>query len=270
MPSFNQGKYIAESIKSVINQNYPNLEFFIIDGGSTDNTVDIIRQYEDHIDYWVSEKDKGQSHAINKGFRGADGGIINWLNSDDVLANNSLFKIGSFFQTNKQVDVIIGKSHLIDEKGYIIKVRNNMSYSSNSLWSLSTSMCQPAVFFRTPVLERTGLLDEKMNWVMDQDLYFRMDLQGFHIQRVPFLINFFRVYSNTKSATNREKFKKDLNYLLKDKYYNPIPEKIWIFYWLFYRTKRYMINIPAKIRFAVYSILKGKISYLEYQQKFNS
>ena len=82
-PSYNQGQFIEETILSVINQGYPNLEYIIMDGGSTDNTVEVIKKYSDHINYWVSEKDKGQSNAINKGLHRATGDIINWLNSDD-------------------------------------------------------------------------------------------------------------------------------------------------------------------------------------------
>ncbi len=96
-PSYNQGQYIEETILSVINQDYPNLEYIIIDGGSSDNTVEIIKKYSDRITYWISEKDNGQAHAINKGFRKATGDILNWLNSDDQLQPGALKIIAQRF-----------------------------------------------------------------------------------------------------------------------------------------------------------------------------
>src|SRR5687768_13083798 len=97
-PSYNQGRFIEETILSVINQNYPNLEYIIIDGGSTDNTVEIIRKYEQHLAYWVSEKDGGQSEAINKGFKKATGDIVCWINSDDFFMPGALSKVADCFE----------------------------------------------------------------------------------------------------------------------------------------------------------------------------
>src|ERR1051325_4216859 len=99
-PSYNQGQFIEETILSIINQDYPRLEFIIIDGGSTDNTVDIIKKYADRITYWVSEKDKGQSNAINKGLHKATGDIINWINSDDQLMPGALTAVAKHFLAN--------------------------------------------------------------------------------------------------------------------------------------------------------------------------
>src|SRR5690606_28750520 len=112
-PSYNQSNFLEETILSVINQNYPNLEFFVIDGGSTDHSVEIIKQYENKIDFWVSEKDNGQSHAINKGFKRATGTIITWLNSDDVLTPGILHKIAEkFSQLPDDVGLIYGGTTL--------------------------------------------------------------------------------------------------------------------------------------------------------------
>ena len=107
-PSFNQGKYIEQTILSVINQNYPNLEYIIIDGGSTDETVNIIKKYEPWITYWVSEPDRGQSHAINKGIEKCTGHIFNWLNSDDWYEPNTLFDVASGFNSDKSIQFVSG------------------------------------------------------------------------------------------------------------------------------------------------------------------
>ena len=97
IPSYNQGQFLEETILSIINQQYPNLELFVVDGGSNDNSVDIIKKYKSHISWWVSEKDKGQSEAINKGFARASGEIISWLCSDDLLTQDSLKVVSTHF-----------------------------------------------------------------------------------------------------------------------------------------------------------------------------
>ena len=106
-PTYNQGQYIEQTIQSVLNQNYPNLEYIIIDGGSTDNTVEIIKKYEKHLKFWVSEKDNGQANAINKGLQYCTGEIFNWLNSDDYLEPGALLNIANAFSSN--VQMVAGK-----------------------------------------------------------------------------------------------------------------------------------------------------------------
>ena len=101
IPTYNQGQFIEETIRSILLQNYPNLELLIFDGGSTDNTVEIIKKYENWINYWVSESDRGQSHAINKGLEKVTGELINWVNSDDSLTQQSLFEVANYFNKNK-------------------------------------------------------------------------------------------------------------------------------------------------------------------------
>jgi len=129
-PSYNQGRYIEQTIQSVLSQNYPNLEYIIIDGGSTDETVDIIKKYESQLTYWVSEKDSGQTDAINKGFAKCTGYIINWLNSDDYYEPATLHRVANAFMNNKDCKVVCGtewafedevESHKILNAGSIVK-----------------------------------------------------------------------------------------------------------------------------------------------------
>ena len=119
-PSFNQAEFIEDTILSVINQQYPCLEYIIIDGGSTDGTIDIIRKYEDHITYWISEKDNGMYDALNKGFIKCSGEIMGWLNSDDILHRQSLFIIAEIFTVQRQVNWLQGYSTVIDHTGRIL------------------------------------------------------------------------------------------------------------------------------------------------------
>jgi len=126
-PTFNQGKYIEESILSVIGQKYPNLEYIIMDGGSTDNTIEVIKKYEHHITYWISQKDNGMYDALNRGFEKATGEIMGWLNSDDLLINKSLFTLADIFQNNSDVEWLQGYPCMADESGRIVFQRPQRS-----------------------------------------------------------------------------------------------------------------------------------------------
>ncbi|MFW5887134.1 MAG: glycosyltransferase, partial [Bacteroidota bacterium] len=123
-PSYNQGEFIEDTILSIINQNYPNLEYIIIDGGSKDNTVEIIKKYEQHITFWVSEKDNGQSHAINKGFARATGAWGIWINSDDMLAPGALHKIAERLARAPKSTMLMGQYHEVDRYGENPKLKH--------------------------------------------------------------------------------------------------------------------------------------------------
>ena len=126
-PSFNQGEYLEETILSVINQQYPNLEYIIIDGGSTDNSIEIIRKYAQHLSYWVSEPDNGMYAAIQKGFEKSTGEIMGWINSDDLLMRQSLFTLADIFSNNAEIDWVQGYPCVADESGRIIYQRPQRS-----------------------------------------------------------------------------------------------------------------------------------------------
>lgn len=174
-PTYNQGKFIEQSILSVINQNYPNLEYIIIDGGSTDETISIIKKYEHKINYWISEKDTGQSNAINKGLKLASGEIINWLNSDDFLADNALQIIAKEFE-NKSVHVVAGYSSFVDEFGKNIDNSTFRTHvNGKNIYSIitNTSFNQPSTFFRKKHFDAITPVNENLHYNMDLYLWLR-------------------------------------------------------------------------------------------------
>lgn len=203
-PSYNQAQFLEETIRSVLEQGYPNLEYIIIDGGSTDNSVEIIRKYENRLAYWVSEPDRGQSHAINKGFQKATGEILSWLNSDDVYLLNTLWIVGRFFANHPEVDVVYGGHLDIDEKGKIFREARPFPFFSRwGLLSRGGAMCQPATFFRRKVLDKVGYLDESLVYNMDYDFFLRMAFTGCKIVPIPHKLVNFRYHPSSKTVLNK-------------------------------------------------------------------
>ena len=177
-PSFNQGRFLEGTIISVLDQGYANIEFIIIDGGSSDNSVNIIKKYAKHISYWVSENDRGQAHAINKGLKRATGEIVNWLNSDDLLAPYALHTIAKAFGKSQESDFYYGDFSIIDGAGREMFARKNASYCKYSLLYGRQLSCQPAVFFKRQLLEKIGYLDENLSFCMDQEFWARAAVEG--------------------------------------------------------------------------------------------
>ena len=174
-PSLNQGKYLEKTILSVLNQNYPNLEYIIIDGGSTDNSVDIIRKYEKQLTYWVSEPDRGQSHAINKGFALSTGVLLGWLNSDDNLSAGALKAVAERYLNDTTVGAIVGAGQLVNEKGDLLNHSSSFDITIETLYHwLTRGFWQPSCFITRKAWENCGPLDESLHFAMDLDLWFRI------------------------------------------------------------------------------------------------
>ncbi len=198
-PSYNQGQFIERTILSVINQNYPNLEYIVIDGGSTDNTVDIIKKYEDKITYWVSEKDEGQTDAINKGMQKATGDIICWINSDDVLLPRSLSFIDNYFRENKDVELVNGSVIEINKDDKCLKI----IYGIFSKWFAQRgcyNILQPSMVWRYSIMEKIGYLSKDYHACMDLEFLIRAYENNIVIRQVDKTIGAIRVYENTKTA----------------------------------------------------------------------
>lgn len=198
-PSLNQGQFIEETIRSVLLQGYPNLEYIIIDGGSKDGSVEIIRKYERWLSYWVSEPDRGQSHAINKGFKKASGELAAWLNSDDLYLPKA-FKYGAeILMKYPAAGMIYGGMDFIDGNGKFLKKFNSEQF--DLIRQLYTNMVpQPATFFRSEIFKTVGFLDETFHYRFDNDFFIRIGTK--HVVKYePVKIANYRLHQKSKTVS---------------------------------------------------------------------
>jgi glycosyltransferase involved in cell wall biosynthesis len=183
-PSFNQGSYIEECILSILNQGYPNLEYIIIDGGSTDNTIEIIKRYQSQLSFWISEKDSGLYEALNKGFEKTTGEILGWLNSDDILHRKSLFTIADIFSALPEVQWLQGYPSLIDNDGRIVfhqPPRYNKYDFFLKEYHDGTFIQQESTYWRRELWEEAGShISMKYKYAGDFELWMRF----FSIQKL--------------------------------------------------------------------------------------
>ena len=174
IPSFNQAKYIEKTIVSIIEQAYKNVEIIIIDAASTDETLEIIKKYEQHITYWVSEPDRGQSHAINKGLEKCTGEVFNWINSDDYLEPGALQNIATLFEENNDVKVICGFTRCFFDEDNTTSHEYRMGVKPTVAETISlVEMNQPGSFYRTNIVKEFCGVNESLRYVFDDELWFR-------------------------------------------------------------------------------------------------
>lgn len=183
-PSFNQADFISQTIHSVLTQNYSHLEYLIIDGGSTDGTLDILRSYSGRLT-WLSEPDHGQAEAINKGLQRATGDILAWLNSDDLYLPGALQCIADFFTRQPDVDMVYGDYHLIDSRGKLLLRKKEIPFDYNILLYGLDYISQPTTFFRRRVVERVGYLDESLHYGLDWEYWLRIARAGGQVAHIP-------------------------------------------------------------------------------------
>lgn len=241
IPSFNQGDYIEETITSIISQPHENIEILVLDGGSTDNTVDIIKKYQQHISYWQSCKDNGQSDAINQGFRLSKGEFVTWLNSDDVLLPGTLDKIITVLKSNNQYNFFLGNVVWMDKTGNII--RANRVEKENKYWNNQYLFSNggPSAFIRKTTLEQIGYLREDFSYMMDTELWYRLLATGNPFKRIPFYVWGLRLHENAKMSGHNfkdsplskpdhpswAKKRREHTFLLENYPQNRLQAKIW-------------------------------------------
>jgi len=243
-PSYNQEAFIERTIQSVLNQNYPNLEYIIIDGGSTDGSVEIIKKYSDKLAYWVSEKDRGQTHAINKGFHRATGDIVAWLNSDDEYCHGALETVSKTFMANKNVDFVFGNRITVDKNGRVLRKERHTRFTFSALVIYGMIVSQPAAFWKRELLEKYGYLDETMRFCMDYEFFCRIgsNINAKHVRRY---LARFRRHPSSKSNTIRNVALEEHS-RIRERYletaYKGYPEKLVVLAMFIYRTFWYTVQ----------------------------
>lgn len=209
-PSYNQGEFIEATIRSVLAQNYPNLEYLVFDGGSTDNTVDVIKKYDKYITHWESKTDRGQSHAINKGFRAASGEIIGWLNSDDLFYPNTLHRVANYFKDKNYRKIIYGEGTYLFDK-YQLSIKNNTArLSQRHPITLCDFIIQPSTFWGRTVVEEVGELEEDLHYGFDWDWFIKAHNKGIPLQMVKEYFSVYRIHAGHKSSAGGDKRTKEL------------------------------------------------------------
>lgn len=191
-PSFNQGQFIEKTIKSVLSQGYPNLEYIIIDGGSQDNTSEIIKKYERHLTYWVSEADRGQSHAINKGMNIATGDYLTWLNSDDWYTPGALQTFCDVARLHPNAGIIVGAGRVVDQTDstvYYKEPTDPITLETLFSWFSGGFFVQPSSIFTRDVWTQCGPLNEDEHIAMDLDLWLRIAHAGFDFVPIKNLVS---------------------------------------------------------------------------------
>lgn len=216
-PSFNKGPYLEETIQSVLNQSYHNIEYIVKDGGSSDETLSILKKYDSDI-LWKSEPDSGQSDAINKGWKSANGEILAYLNADDIYYPGTIETVVDFFNTHPETKIIYGDGVLTDEAGRIIGNHKAGPYYYNELLYGRNFIFQPTVFFRRELLERIGYIDTALHLTMDLDYWIRTGYlyQFGYIEGTP--LAGAKIYANTKTVSLLYKTVDELDYIIKKFY----------------------------------------------------
>ncbi|MFN6460354.1 MAG: glycosyltransferase family 2 protein [Nostoc sp. DedVER02] len=229
-PNYNYGHFLEETIRSVLLQGYPNLEYIVVDGLSTDNSVEIIKKYEPWLTYWESEKDQGQSNAINKGFKKVTGSILNWLNSDDALMPNALNVLGEIFSLNPDIDWISGGRLLKDEDGTFRELHLVWQKS----WPMYTiglpDFPQEATFFSADIWKSTGGLDESLECALDVFFFYKMLLYSKIGVFTQSPISVMNIHSQQKTyrleITGRQQYEKKIIQLMIGKHESQIWQRL--------------------------------------------
>jgi glycosyltransferase involved in cell wall biosynthesis len=215
-PSYNQGQFIEKTILSVLNQTYRNIEYIIIDGGSTDNTMEVVNRYKDRIDIIIHEKDKGQSDAINKGFRLATGELTGWINSDDILFPDCVEKIVQLVNEHPDGSIYYPANiDLINESGQAAGRVKKLIYGKETLINRDYEIIQQGSFYKTALVKQVNFLNENIHYCMDLDLWLKLLDHGNIYFYDKGSLAAFRMWEDSKTSTGGVKFLKDIKQTLQ-------------------------------------------------------
>src|SRR5437588_6505112 len=212
-PSFNQGTFIARIIQSVLDQSVPGLDYMVVDGGSTDQTVSILKQHGHRL-RWVSEKDRGQADAVNKGIHQTSGAVIGWLNSDDVYYPGALHTVLDYFAARPEVDLVFGSADHIDDHDNVLEPYPTEPWNVARLREVCY-LCQPAVFFRRGVVEQHGALDERLQYCMDYEYWLRLAAKQVRVGQIAEVLAGSRLHAATKTLGSRIAVHREINDMMR-------------------------------------------------------
>ena len=213
-PSYNQGRFLRRTIESVVSQDVDGLEYMVVDGGSDDESVEILRGYGERLS-WVSEKDRGQAHAVNKGITATRAPVIGWLNSDDVYCASALKRVLEEFAERPEIDVLYGKAMHIDENDGVLAPYPTEPWNIARLME-TCFICQPAVFFRRRVVEQWGALDETLHYAMDYEYWIRLGRGGAQFLYLDEVLAGSRMYPQNKTLGSRLEVHAEINDMLRN------------------------------------------------------
>jgi len=254
-PSFNMGRYIDETILSVLEQDYPNIEYLVMDGGSTDGTLDILKRYQGRLQY-VSEPDRGQTDAINKGFQRTRGSIFTFLNADDTLLPGAVTTAVAALRENPDAGVIYGDAWFIDENGARISAYPVEPFAAEKL-ARRCFICQPAAFMRREVFASSGMLDPELHFGLDYDLWIRV-AQRYSMKKIEGFLATSRLHQASKTVNDMDKMFTNTIQILR-RYYGYVPYN-WLYGYGYHRLTGRSIAVerprPSAIS-ACFSIALG-------------
>jgi glycosyltransferase involved in cell wall biosynthesis len=216
-PSFNQGVFLEETIRSILLQGYPDLEYLVIDGGSSDNSIEIIRKYEKWIAHWDSRPDRGQSHAIQKGFDRITGSVSAYLNSDDIYMPGTLLRVSKRFTGRPNLDVVYGNLYRIDPEDRVIEEHRNTPFMRSGFLYGGFFLHQPCTFWKTELVRSVGGFNAEFRFDMDNDLFMRMTLANARFAFERAFLAGFRVHPASKTSTILEVSTEE-NKRIRDRY----------------------------------------------------
>jgi glycosyltransferase involved in cell wall biosynthesis len=249
-PSFNQAKFIEQTIDSVLSQGYPNLEYIVIDGGSKDGSVDIIRRHERHLAYWTSQKDNGAADAIRNGFERSTGSILAYLNSDDVYMPRALDAIAEVME-DPAADVVFGNLHWIDDNGRVLGEQRQTPFSARSYLYGGSTLQQPATFWKRELYQKCGGITPSFRFAFDTDLFFRFTVSGARFKYLNRFVASFRIHTASKSSNELDICSVELTHLRQK--YLPAP---------FYSMRGRCIRLMGRLQRTFWYIVQGDSSWL--------